>query len=257
MPPMPAVTQALLLLNVAVFCIDIFLGPWFTRLFALWPVGAGFLPWQMVSYSFLHGSITHLFFNMLGLWMFGGELEQQQRAPLVVAGEVGEAREGAHALGAVSVAERGAVQVEPRDAVLGVGAHGLLVEFRGALRVVEAVFEELGAERERLGALARRVGGLEEGVVELREVGRAATPRVQPDQRVEGRTERRARIERREVRAGRDGLIAAHALLVLGLLVLEQRAHVAGLGGLQLGDDEALRFVDLRGQVVGERKRGL
>ena len=76
MPPMPPITQALLLINVAAFCIDLFLGPWFTRLLALWPLGHGFLPWQVVSYAFLHGSIGHLFFNMLGLWMFGAELER-------------------------------------------------------------------------------------------------------------------------------------------------------------------------------------
>ena len=76
MPPMPPITQALLLLNVAVFCLDIFLGSWFTRLFALWPFGSGFLPWQVVTYAFLHGSLMHLFFNMLGLWMFGAELER-------------------------------------------------------------------------------------------------------------------------------------------------------------------------------------
>ena len=76
MPPMPPITQALLLLNVAVFCLDLFLGSWFTRLFALWPLNGGFLPWQVVSYAFLHGSVMHLFFNMLGLWMFGAELER-------------------------------------------------------------------------------------------------------------------------------------------------------------------------------------
>ena len=76
MPPMPPITQALLLINVALFCVDQFLGNWFTQLFALWPLGHGFLPWQVVSYAFLHGSIGHLFFNMLGLWMFGAELER-------------------------------------------------------------------------------------------------------------------------------------------------------------------------------------
>ena len=77
MPPMPPITQALLLINVAAFCIDYFVGPWFTQLLALWPIDSGrFLPWQVASYSFLHGSMTHLFFNMLGLWMFGAELEQ-------------------------------------------------------------------------------------------------------------------------------------------------------------------------------------
>lgn len=34
--------------------------------------------WQIVSYSFLHDphSIYHLLFNMLGLWMFGAEIER-------------------------------------------------------------------------------------------------------------------------------------------------------------------------------------
>ncbi len=76
MPPLPPVTQALLLINVAMFCLDYFLGPWFTRALALWPLGGGFLPWQVVSYAFLHGGFTHLFFNMLGLWMFGADLER-------------------------------------------------------------------------------------------------------------------------------------------------------------------------------------
>lgn len=76
MPSLPPVTQTLLLLNVALFCVDQFVGPLFARLFALWPLDGGFLPWQVLSYGFLHGSIGHLFFNMLGLWMFGSELER-------------------------------------------------------------------------------------------------------------------------------------------------------------------------------------
>ncbi len=43
--------------------------------FALWPLQGNFRPWQLVTYAFLHGSITHLAFNMYGLWMFGRELE--------------------------------------------------------------------------------------------------------------------------------------------------------------------------------------
>ena len=76
MPPLAPVTQALLLINVAAFCIDYFLGAWFTRALALWPIGHGFLPWQLVSYAFLHASVFHLFFNMMGLWMFGSEIER-------------------------------------------------------------------------------------------------------------------------------------------------------------------------------------
>jgi len=76
MPPLPPITQALLLANVGVFCAQFLLGGWIEGLFALWPLGAGFLPWQVVSYAFLHGSLGHLFFNMLGVWMFGAELER-------------------------------------------------------------------------------------------------------------------------------------------------------------------------------------
>jgi membrane associated rhomboid family serine protease len=42
---------------------------------ALWPFGTNFLPWQILTYMFLHGGFFHLFFNMLMLWMFGMELE--------------------------------------------------------------------------------------------------------------------------------------------------------------------------------------
>ena len=50
---------------------------------ALWPLQpidgvSYFRPWQIVTYAFLHstGNITHLLFNMLGLWMFGAEVER-------------------------------------------------------------------------------------------------------------------------------------------------------------------------------------
>jgi membrane associated rhomboid family serine protease len=76
MPPLPPVTQVLLLVNVGVFCLQYLAGAWIDLWFALWPLGDRFLPWQVVTYSFLHGSIGHLFFNMLGLWMFGAELER-------------------------------------------------------------------------------------------------------------------------------------------------------------------------------------
>jgi membrane associated rhomboid family serine protease len=76
MLPLPPATQALLLANVAIFFLGDLLGAGLLSPFALWPVGAGFWPWQLGTYAFLHGSFNHLLFNMLGLWMFGGELEQ-------------------------------------------------------------------------------------------------------------------------------------------------------------------------------------
>lgn len=35
-----------------------------------------FAIWQLVTYLFLHGSVSHLLFNMLALWMFGVALER-------------------------------------------------------------------------------------------------------------------------------------------------------------------------------------
>ena len=76
MPPLPPVTQFLLLANVAMFFLGELLGPGLLAPFWLWPIGTSFWPWQLGTYAFIHGSFNHLFFNMLGLWMFGAELEQ-------------------------------------------------------------------------------------------------------------------------------------------------------------------------------------
>lgn len=65
-----------MLICTAIFAVQQLL-PGLTFWFALFPVATGnFLPWQVLTYAFLHGSVAHLFFNMLGLWMFGSELER-------------------------------------------------------------------------------------------------------------------------------------------------------------------------------------
>lgn len=77
MPPLPPITQALILINVAMFCLDEAFGNLLSQYMALWPIQSSFFyPWQVVTYAFLHGSIGHIFFNMMGLWMFGSELER-------------------------------------------------------------------------------------------------------------------------------------------------------------------------------------
>ena len=45
--------------------------------FALWPDLSILLthPWQILSYSVLHGNFTHLLFNMFAVWMFGSRIE--------------------------------------------------------------------------------------------------------------------------------------------------------------------------------------
>jgi membrane associated rhomboid family serine protease len=74
---MPPITRALIIANVAAFLLEMAAGSdaLLTRL-ALWPLGPLFAPWQPVTYAFLHGGLGHLFFNMLGLYMFGADLER-------------------------------------------------------------------------------------------------------------------------------------------------------------------------------------
>ena len=73
---MPPVTQSLVIANVAVYLLSQMAGGEFLfSWFALWP-GSDFQPWQLVTYGFLHGGLGHLFFNMLALYMFGGDIER-------------------------------------------------------------------------------------------------------------------------------------------------------------------------------------
>jgi membrane associated rhomboid family serine protease len=72
---MPPVTLALLVSNGLLFLLTMSSQPLLAAL-ALWPIGAGFMPWQLVTYGFLHASATHLIFNMLGLYSFGSDLER-------------------------------------------------------------------------------------------------------------------------------------------------------------------------------------
>jgi membrane associated rhomboid family serine protease len=47
------------------------------KYFALNPLTSdgGFYFWQLITYQFMHGSFTHILFNMFMLWMFGMEIE--------------------------------------------------------------------------------------------------------------------------------------------------------------------------------------
>ena len=83
---LPRVTKLLLIANLVGFVLQWLLGDAALASLMLWPIGEGtydpsafempsFLPWQVVSYAFLHGGLMHLAFNMLALVMFGAPLE--------------------------------------------------------------------------------------------------------------------------------------------------------------------------------------
>lgn len=83
----PPVIKFLMIGNVAIFLLTMFIGemtgmgaPAFQEIVTQngglrpWETG-DFMPWQLITYQFLHADFLHLIFNMFGLWMFGVELE--------------------------------------------------------------------------------------------------------------------------------------------------------------------------------------
>ena len=82
---LPRVTKALLIANIVGFVLQWLLGDGRLLAFMLWPLGGdvydpagmapSFMPWQLLSYAFLHGGFAHIAFNMLALVMFGAPLE--------------------------------------------------------------------------------------------------------------------------------------------------------------------------------------
>jgi membrane associated rhomboid family serine protease len=72
-PGIPPITKLILALNVGVFLLQASGGGFAP--FALWPLGHGFAPWQILTYGFLHASPAHVIFNMFAVYMFGGPME--------------------------------------------------------------------------------------------------------------------------------------------------------------------------------------
>src|SRR6202007_2714259 len=78
---LPTVVKNLLIINGLVFLAQNTLGGSggsfsIDDMFALhaWKSNL-FKPWQLVTHLFMHGGFSHIFFNMLALWMFGAILE--------------------------------------------------------------------------------------------------------------------------------------------------------------------------------------
>lgn len=82
----PAV-KVILIINVVFYILAYWVTPmfsldghadWFMNFNALHPIGyPGFVPYQYITYMFMHGGWWHLFFNMWSLMIFGNAVEQQ------------------------------------------------------------------------------------------------------------------------------------------------------------------------------------
>jgi len=85
-PPFTRAVKQLVIANCASFLLIAAIDVLVLRGFEGWTnVHFGLVPnltilhgwiWQLVSYAFLHAGLWHLVFNMLWLWMFGAQLEQ-------------------------------------------------------------------------------------------------------------------------------------------------------------------------------------
>ena len=74
----PAVFNLLIANTVAYLATMLLSSDTLYGLFALFPIESPFFKiWQPVTYMFLHGGFSHLFFNMFALWMFGRSLEAE------------------------------------------------------------------------------------------------------------------------------------------------------------------------------------
>jgi membrane associated rhomboid family serine protease len=76
--PITFAVKWIIIVNVVVFVVTSFTPDPF-RYFGLIParvIRNGWL-WQLVTYMFLHAGTMHILFNMLGIWMFGVELERR------------------------------------------------------------------------------------------------------------------------------------------------------------------------------------
>ena len=73
---MTPVVKNLVIINVLVFLAQSAMPGIEPILMGHYPLGKNFEPWQVISHMFMHGSLTHIFFNMFALVVFGSALER-------------------------------------------------------------------------------------------------------------------------------------------------------------------------------------
>ncbi len=79
----PVVTKNLLIVNVVAFLVSYIMGKTtgvdnpLADIFGLhFFMASDFMPWQLITYMFMHGGWEHIIFNMFALWMFGCVVER-------------------------------------------------------------------------------------------------------------------------------------------------------------------------------------
>ena len=76
---LPVVVKNLLIINGILFLADLALARFGIDLGNIlglhFFMASDFKPFQLLTYMFMHGNFSHLFFNMFALWMFGNTLE--------------------------------------------------------------------------------------------------------------------------------------------------------------------------------------
>ena len=71
------IVKHLIIINIIFFVASSVFGELMYDLFAMhYPKNPDFIIWQPITHMFMHGDISHILFNMFGLWMFGTPLEQ-------------------------------------------------------------------------------------------------------------------------------------------------------------------------------------
>ncbi len=80
MREIPTITKNLLILNVLAYLLSVVIGDRFGGLNDMFGLHFFLAPdfgiYQFITYMFMHGGLSHLFFNMFALWMFGCIVER-------------------------------------------------------------------------------------------------------------------------------------------------------------------------------------
>ncbi len=139
-PPFTPAVKWLIIVNTAVFVLIAFVKSIAPGL-AVYSGAAALIPeaviahgwvWQLVTYSFLHSGLGHIFFNMLTLWFIGALLEQERGSrwflQLYFVGVIGAA------LTTIALAYAGFLHLTPRTGT--VGASGAIYALLVAIAVL-------------------------------------------------------------------------------------------------------------------------